>query len=143
MINILGLLSAEETQKFKLDKSLHCKSRKDREDLICKKAKPLFYFEVHRRKDNSRQVHCLLNDATVLIFNKENRKLITIIITKRSRLDKYLKAIKDIIEEDDLMKLCRCAKLNKSSNAIKVGNNFSLDSAELTDYLTRKNNILN
>lgn len=140
MTNVLGLLSNEEIYKFQAQ-SLHCKKRKNREKLICEKAKPLFYFKVFRNKDKSIQIHCLLSDATVLVFNRHNRKMITIIITKLTTLEKYLKVVENCIEEMDLINLIKCAKLNQKSGACKV-DNIETD-IDYEDYLERKNRILN
>lgn len=134
---VLGLVHKSETKDFSIDNahSKHIDKRKGRYNLILEDAKPLYFFETFRITDCSRQVHCLLEDATLLVFNKETKVLITIIIPDEDLLDLYLESA-DEIETNTESSLYKCAKLNVKSGATKVDNN--LENFDLKDYKERK-----
>lgn len=138
-MNILGLSSQAEISKLSKSKTKHCEQRQARVNLIAKNAEPLFYFEIYRSKDSSRQIHCLLNDASIVVFSKKDYKIITVIIPETKTLDKYIKFVANMIEENDLTKLKRCAKLNRKSKASNIDNDMNID---IEDYMRRKLNIM-
>ena len=134
---VLGLVHRSEVKDFSIDNmhSKHIDKRKGRYNLILEDAKPLYYFETFRVTDYSRQVHCLLEDATLLIFNKETKMLITIIIPDEDLLNLYLNST-DGIGKNTELSLYKCAKLNVKSGATKIDNN--LENFDLKDYKERK-----
>lgn len=138
---VLGLVHKSEIKDFSIDNahSKHIDKRKGRYNLILEDAKPLYYFETFRVTDYSRQVHCLLEDATLLIFNKETKMLITVIIPDEDLLDVYLEA-SDGVGENVQSNLYKCAKLNVKSGATKIDNN--LDNFDLEDFKGRKRKYL-
>lgn len=143
---VLGLLNDEEKQRkytMSNDMSEHAKSRVDRANLVGKSAKPLFYFEIYRRGTGSRQIHCLLEDATLLVFNRKTELLITVIILDNNTLNKYLQSIEDVINYNDRDILQKCARLNVKTKAHKVGKKSKLTPETFEDYKRRKTAILN
>lgn len=141
---ILGLLEDEVSQaKYKIEGeiTLHANKRFNRFKLIADWAKPLCYFEVYRKDSKSRQIHCLLEDASILVFNKKTKVLITILILCPNSLEKYISTIINCIDTSKLDKLYRYAKLNKKSKACKVNNNFEFTEKDYIDYTFKKNKI--
>lgn len=135
MLIILGTLLNDEVSKYSLsNKSKHMEERVYRENLISELAKPLIFFDVYRRKDNSRQVHCLLSDSSVIVFNKSSGLVITILILERRKLDKYIKSIDDELNVNSIESLIACSIINKKNNKDIYKNN--------KDYLEAKFNIL-
>lgn len=144
-ICILGLMTNEKSQQeytFDNEYTAHMAERDSRRKLVSLKAEPLYYFEVFRSTDKSRQIHCLLEDATIIIFNKESKKIITILIANRDLIDKYIDKTSSTSDEKVIQRLYRCAKLNKQTGADKVNENINLK-LSLKEYHKRKNSILN
>ena len=73
--------------------------------------------QLYREKDKSRQVHCLLNDATIIVFNKSNKKIITLLIADEKLIDKYVKH--SFCSKSELDKIYKCAQLNRRTKAHK------------------------
>lgn len=138
---VLGLVHKSEIKDFSIDNahSKHIDKRKGRYSLILEDAKPLYFFETFRITDCSRQVHCLLEDATLLVFNKETKVLITIIIPDEDLLDLYLESA-DGIGNNTQSNLYKCAKLNVKSGATEIDNN--IDNFDLEDFKNRKRKYL-
>lgn len=144
-ICILGLITNEKSQQeytFDNEHTIHMAERDSRRKLVNFKAEPLYYFEVFRNTDKSRQIHCLLEDATIIIFNKESKKIITILIANRDLIDKYINKTSSTSDEKVIQRLYRCAKLNKQTGADKVNKDINLKSS-LKEYHKRKKSILN
>ena len=118
--HVLGLLEHVEEHKeyvFSNIQAIHMDKREKRRRLVYSKAEPAFYFEVYREKDKSRQVHCLLNDATIIVFNKSNKKIITLLIADEKLIDKYVKH--SFCSKSELDKIYKCAQLNRRTKAHK------------------------
>lgn len=141
-VRVLGLLHKTERDEFSIDNkhSKHISSRGARSKLILPEARPLYFFETFRFLDNSRQVHCLLEDATLLIFNKETKMLITFIISDEKLLDTYLGMTENIGEIQHEI-LYKCARLNVKTKANQISD--TLENFNLDDYLERKRKCLN
>lgn len=137
MFCILGLLPENETQDYQLTNlTTHAELRKFRMNLIVS-TNVLYYFEVYRFKDQSRQVHCLLEDGSIVIFNKLTKKVITVILADQDLLYKYIN--KYGLEERDKTVVLRCGGLNKKYKA----NDKELEEEISKDYKRRKDNIIN
>lgn len=110
---ILGIIDNDEyKEKYKRnnEQCRHMNIRTERIKLSLENAQPVFYYEVFRTKENLRQVHCLYEDSTLIIFNKENCKVITIILLGTEKLEEYLLVAN---ESSSLKKsLHRCSKLH-------------------------------
>lgn len=118
---ILGTIDDKSfTGEFAIEnsKTIHAvKDRRERMDLLDENQEPLLFFNFYHQKTSSIQVHCLLKDATLLVFNKSNKKLITFFFLYPKRLDKYLNWNKNInINKKEISKLYQCALLNKKNN---------------------------
>lgn len=121
---ILGVIDNDEyRRKYTKSnvKSKHVNNREDRIELSVDNANPVYYYEVLRKKDNVRQVHCLYEDSTLIVFNKEDGKIITVMLLGRNKLEQYLKIAEDNLSNQPVMN--RCAKLHdkliiKKSNEI-------------------------
>ena len=144
---ILGLMTDKEHQKFygvDNEKSKHLiEERANRSKLVIWDSKPLYYFEVFRSESTKRQVHVLLEDATLLIFNRETSELITVILLNPEKLDFYMDYIdygRSSIKSE--RKLSKCAKLNKKSNFRKTSGEIKISEEKLNKYLKLKNNII-
>lgn len=137
---ILGLLNDDSKNEYNISNKLtsHACSRSNRMKLISEWSRPLCYFEVYRRKSQSRQIHCLLEDASILVFNKNTKKIITFIIPCPKSFEKYVSSLVRCIDELKLDKLYRYTKLNKKSQACKVDNQFKLTEEEVSNYLLKK-----
>lgn len=142
MVCILGFLPENETKDYQLTNfaennnfTNHVKLRNHRLDLI-NTLNVLYYFEVYRFIDKSRQIHCLLEDSSIVVFSKVSKKVITVILADPDLLNKYINKF-DLERRDELI-LNRCAGLNKKYKA----NEAKLSDIEAEDYLARKNKIL-
>lgn len=137
---ILGLVLKDEINNYKFDKVLISKhsneARIHRFNLILSN-KSLYHFEVYRFIDKSRQVHVILEDGTILIFNKSNKKLITAILASPKLINEYLSKLVDI-DCQSLNVIIRCCKLNEKYNV----NSKELQEPQLTEYLQKKKKIL-
>ena len=139
MTCILGPVINNEIKYYRLDNSLskHGELREHRFTLI--QGKTLYYFEVYRFFDKSRQVHCLLEDGSMVIFNKNNRKIITTILADTKLLSKYINKIPTgELTYNEIFTLKRCAKLNE---AYKV-NDCILSNEDTNKYMNKKKEIL-
>lgn len=138
---VLGLLHSSEREDFSVKNkhSKHIKSRSGRGKLVLPEARPLYFFETFRIIDSTRQVHCLLEDATLLIFNKENKMLITFIIADEGLLDIYL-GMTDDIGPGEHEVLYKCARLNMKTKATKIKDD--LGDFDLDNYLESKRKYL-
>lgn len=139
MTCILGPVINNEINHYQLDNPLskHGELREHRFTLI--QGKILYYFEVYRFFDKSRQVHCLLEDGSLVIFNKTNKKRITTILADTKLLSKYINKIPTgELTDDELFTLRRCVKLNE---AYKV-NDGILSDEDTDNYINKKKEIL-
>lgn len=107
---ILGLLDCKEgVEKYNLkSQSKHFLERENRFSLVSSLAKPLYFYEVS--KNNSRQIHCLYDDASLIVYNKKTMKAITIILLNTNGVKKYLSRNDENIY--DFVPLKLCAKLH-------------------------------
>lgn len=136
---ILGLLPEnEDKQKYNMNNTTIHLEENRKLSLVDKEAFPFFYFEVFRKKDNCYQVHCLLEDSSILIFNKDNNKLVTVIIGDKLLIERYIRKTSLKENDESLMKLYKCAKLNKKYKAKKI----LKDEILLEEYLCKKRKIL-
>lgn len=144
-IKLLGLLTSKQEQKeynISNEKTSHfIRDRGGRWMLVNLDSVPLYYFEVYHTKTMSRQIHCLLEDSSIIVFNKNNNKIITVLLSTPSELDKYLKRV-ETCEPDTLRKLYKCAKLNKVSKADKLNKSEGFSEKELNQYIAKKSNII-
>lgn len=99
------------------NKSLHMKKRVKRLMLSLESAKPLNYYEVYRKEDNERQVHCLYEDSSLVVFNKETGLIVTIILLERDKLEEYLVMNNETAQ--DYPRTLRCSKIHEKFNKIK------------------------
>lgn len=110
---ILGIIDNDEyRQKYTKnnERSKHLSDREERINLSIENAEPVYFYEVFRKRDNIRQVHCLYADSTLIIFNKKDGMIITVILLGRNKLEEYLKIAGDILS--DQLSMQRCAKLH-------------------------------
>lgn len=137
---ILGLLDKESEKYYNINNehSNHMKKRKGRLKLVNQEARPLYYFEVFRPKDRSNQIHCLLEDASILVFNKKNKKLITILIADECLIDEYMKHIYST--DEDVRNLYKCAKINRKTGVNK--GNGNIDEIDLKKYHEKKQKFI-
>lgn len=136
---ILGTLFEDEIYEYNpSNKSKHMESRAFRESLVSEFAKPLFYFDVYREKDKSRQVHCLLTDASVIVFNKNSKKVVTILILEGNSIEKYIAPIYNQIDYLSKLNLISCSKINRK----RLSKVSSLSDSELKSYLSAKKSTL-
>lgn len=118
-VNILSnvILGVIDNSEYRLkytkenNKSKHMDVRKERLELTLENASPVYYYEVFRSEDNCRQVHCLYEDASLIIFNKDSGSIITIILLNRKELKGYLKTTKEVLANYPIMR--RCAKIHE------------------------------
>lgn len=106
---ILGTVENEEYKKKytrENEKSKHMSEREDRLDLSLNNARPLFYYEVLIMKDNSRQVHCLYEDATLIVHDKNDGKIITIMLLGRKKLAEYMRVAEEYVSEYPATQRC-------------------------------------
>lgn len=123
---ILGIVDNEEYRmKYtkENERSNHVSEREDRIELSLDDVKPLFYYEVLRLEDSTRQVHCLYEDATLVIHNKDDGKIITVMLLGRKKLKEYMRAAGEYESEYPLTQ--RCAKQHERL--------YSKESKEITD----------
>lgn len=129
--------------KYKLSNELtnHAKNRKNRIKVVSPEAKPAYYFEVYRTNSSSKQVHCILEDATLLVFNKEDFRLVTIIIANNKTLNKYY----DKIDKDSskYRKVYKAALVNGAYNADMINSRFMISKSDLNKFTIEKRNIIN
>ena len=138
---ILGLTLNHETKLYTLDNELskHGELRLPRANLIVS-SNILYYFEVFDFKNKSRQIHCLLEDSSIVIFNKRTKKIITYILADTKLLTKYINKIPiECIEEKEIEKLNKCSSLNK----VYQVNQVDLKEKDLEKYIYKKKQILN
>lgn len=140
---ILGLLDNESEKYYNIDNkhSTHMGTREGRAKLVHPKANPLYYFEVFRPKDRSRQIHCLLEDATIIVFNKKDKKIITFIIADECLIDEYIEHTFSTRNEETISNLYKCAKLNRKTKANKISENIN-DNFDFETYINKKQKIL-
>lgn len=133
---ILGVIDNDEYRlKFRKsnNKSKHMDVRVERLELSLDSVSPVYYYEIFRRKDNSRQVHCLYEDATLIIFNKKSGKIITIILLNRKELESYLKTTDETLADYPTMR--RCAKVHEG---LCNGDASNVSNADLASMRSRK-----
>lgn len=133
---ILGIIDNDEYRlEFTKDnaKSKHMGVRKDRLELSLDSAGILYYYEVYRVRDNCRQVHCLYEDATLIIFNKRTKKIITIMLLNRKELASYLEVTEETLSEHPILR--RCAKVHER---IPDGDISKLAKEDSEDIKTKK-----
>lgn len=133
---ILGLASYDRcVNLYNKDsgRTKHFEDRKLKLSLCSPIAEPLHYFEVYREKDKSFQIHCLYEDASLLIFNKKEAKLITIILLNPTQVQYYLKKANDDLQNHK--KVSRSARLNK-----KLPRNLEVLGEEKIKEISRKKN---
>lgn len=119
----------------------HAVNRKNRIKIVSSEANPAYYFEVHRTCDSSKQIHCILEDATLLVFNKKSFKLITIIIANNKTLKKYYNKIDKSTSIYE--KVYRSALVNEAYRADNINNSFMINNADLFNLKAEKNEIIN
>jgi len=135
---ILGTLinSKYESEYNRNNKqSKHMIDRQERMKLSIANAKPISYYEVFRTKDKSRQIHCLLEDATVIIFNKKNRNIITVLLLDVKRLKEYLAFNGDLLE--DYPATTKCAKLHSRLNFKNIQDEIELIVEKKISYMKK------
>lgn len=116
-------------------RSKHFNYRNHRIALCSERANPLHYFEVYREVDNTFQIHCIYEDASLLVFNKDGL-LITIMLLDLHQVQYYLNRIGINISESN--KLRMSAKLNN-----KLPRNLkSLDDSRINDIAERKDRYM-
>lgn len=139
MTIILGELEYNDfSERYNKDskRSKHYHNRKHRIALCSKRAGPLYYFEVYREIDNKFQIHCIYEDASLLIFNKEEEMLITLILLNVEQVKYYLEKIGEDINEH--MQLIKSAQLNK-----KLPRNIrSLSQEEIHEIVKKKDKYI-
>ena len=135
---ILGSLTNSEYEK-KYNKnnkqSKHMIDRKERIELSLANAKPISYYEVFRTKDKSRQIHCLLEDATLIVFNKKDRNIITVLLLDVKKLKEYLAFNGDLLE--DYPATTKCAKLHKRLNFKTLQDEIELIVEKKMSYINK------
>lgn len=136
MFCVLGSLPENQKQDYQFTNfTNHAELRSHRLDLIGT-INVLYYFEVYRSKDNSKQVHCLMEDSSIIVFSMKTKKVITVILADLGSLNKYINKVD--IEGKNKMILIRCAELNGKYKTNKI----ELSDKESKDYLERKLRIL-
>lgn len=102
-------------------------------ELVSKLAKPYRWYEVYRFREGEIQVHCLLEDCSVLVYNKDSKCLITILILEPKNLKKYMRSGDVTLE--------KIAKLNKKSKASKVSKGYRFREEDVEIYLRKKEKL--
>lgn len=118
MNTILGVITNKNMQSqftLKNERSNHLsKDRSHRVDLVNWNAKPVYYFDVARGKTSWRQVHLILEDATLVVFNTFSKEIITVVLLKPSGLERYLSHVRLTKNKSRLEKrLLKNAKVNQ------------------------------
>lgn len=104
---ILGAINSDKYDKKNL-KSAHMKDRLGRESLSVG-TKLVYCFRVYI--DNSIQIHCLYNDASLYVHNEKSKHIVTVILLKRKRLHDYLKEVDR--DNGEYNVLIKCAKIHE------------------------------
>lgn len=128
---ILGVIDNEEYRKKYTKenrKSKHLTDREKRIELSLDNAMPVHYYEILRKKDSVRQVHCLYEDSTLIVFNKTDGKIITIMLLGRAKLTEYLAVANETLSDRIVMQ--RCAKVHERLTSKKSG--------EITDDILKE-----
>lgn len=78
-----------ETKDFADSLTEHFAERRNRAQLLDKSSSIVACFEVDKRHKNGNEYHFIYSDATVLIYNKNSRKLITILFARPGQIRRY------------------------------------------------------
>lgn len=146
-VSILGLMTNKLSQdKYSINNEMSehlLVNRANRVKLVDWDSKPLYYFEVFKHKSNSRQIHLLLEDATLVIFNRDTYKIITVILLTPSRMKFYMNYIEEHnLTNENEIKLNSCSKLNKINYVNRVDDGGSFAKDRLQSYMKRKRKII-
>lgn len=146
-VSILGLMTNKLSQdKYSINNEMSehlLVNRANRVKLVDWDSKPLYYFEVFKHKSNSRQIHLLLEDATLVVFNRDTYKIITVILLTPSRMKFYMNYIEEHnLTNENEIKLNSCSKLNKINYVNRVDDGGSFAKDRLQSYMKRKRKII-
>lgn len=131
---ILGTVEMNDKYNRNNDESKHAKARKQRMQISLENARPLFHFVAI--KDNQRQIHCLYEDSTLIVFN-ESGKIITIILLGQKRLKQYIKRTEFSLE--DFPGTLKCAKIHDEL----VSNNGKIKDESILEIRNKKSKYIN
>lgn len=95
------------------ERTEHLKKRKSRTDLVIEESRLISCFLVLREEDKVIQVHCLYEDASLFVFNKETKRIITVMLLSEEEVEEYLKFTEMNIQDNPV--LMKCAKLNREN----------------------------
>ena len=95
------------------ERTEHLKKRKSRTDLVVEESNLVSCFLVLREEDKVIQVHCLYEDASLFVFNKDTKRIITVMLLSEEEVQEYLKFTDVTLQESPT--LMKCAKLNREN----------------------------
>lgn len=111
----------------------------NRMKLVDRDADKLYYFEVDKGHRNGAEIHCIMQDATVFVFNKKSEKFITVLLARTGQIDHYIDDNLYNSEKKDVLDVLYWnADLNQVTGAKEIGSNNPFSEAQLEEYLIEK-----
>lgn len=118
-------------------------SNKNRLSCVLPEAETLYYFEVDKGHRNGSEVHCILEDASILVYNKKSKRFITTLLGRPGQIDTYMTKSVICRDKDAITKLYMCAFLNLGYGANFVGTDNVLTGSKLDEFISDKKQVLN
>lgn len=106
-------------------------------------AKRLAYYEVDKGHRNGLEVHCLQEDGSILIYNKNTERFITVFLSRPGQLDKYVSDDLKRENQEAVNRMYECAELNLFTQANKINGDWYFDDDEVRVYNNLKQEIFN